>query len=292
MTQSTDKELEAIFRGLEDVDSINPSRNPHREAAVAPGTQRPADAHDCFECNGTGFYRGHRVHQEKTHCFACKGKGWHKTSYADRFKARKKAADRKASKKEEAQAAYIEANPGLIEGLRDVVGWSEFAASLLSGFEKWDSLTDKQAAAARAHLAKIAAGRAERAKEKDAKSGSVDVSVVKDLFERIQAKGTKKPQFVFEGLTISPAPAAGRNAGALYVKSKGIYCGKIVGDTLHATREAPANIKELIEGIPSTLEEAIKYGRETGKCACCGRPLTDPKSVARGIGPVCANWFA
>lgn len=40
-----------------------------------------------------------------------------------------------------------------------------------------------------------------------------------------------------------------------------------------------------------TLEEAQEYGRQTGTCMVCSRRLSDPESVARGIGPVCARRF-
>jgi hypothetical protein len=32
-----------------------------------------------------------------------------------------------------------------------------------------------------------------------------------------------------------------------------------------------------------------RYGIELGHCGVCGRTLTDPESIARGIGPVCAG---
>ena len=38
-----------------------------------------------------------------------------------------------------------------------------------------------------------------------------------------------------------------------------------------------------------TLEQAKLFGVETGFCCVCGIFLTDPKSVANGIGPVCAK---
>jgi hypothetical protein len=39
------------------------------------------------------------------------------------------------------------------------------------------------------------------------------------------------------------------------------------------------------------LAYAVAYGRETGSCSCCGRELSDPISVERGVGPVClANY--
>lgn len=31
------------------------------------------------------------------------------------------------------------------------------------------------------------------------------------------------------------------------------------------------------------------YGRSTNTCAVCGRELTNPESIARGIGPICAG---
>lgn len=38
-----------------------------------------------------------------------------------------------------------------------------------------------------------------------------------------------------------------------------------------------------------TLEQAKAFGMATGLCCVCGRFLTDPASVAEGIGPVCAK---
>lgn len=38
-----------------------------------------------------------------------------------------------------------------------------------------------------------------------------------------------------------------------------------------------------------SLEQAKAFGMETGMCCVCGIFLTDPKSVADGIGPVCAK---
>jgi len=36
-----------------------------------------------------------------------------------------------------------------------------------------------------------------------------------------------------------------------------------------------------------TREQAAAYGSLYGRCACCGRLLTDDLSIERGIGPVC-----
>lgn len=40
-----------------------------------------------------------------------------------------------------------------------------------------------------------------------------------------------------------------------------------------------------------TLEQAAAYGRTFGHCVVCGRLLTDPESIAAGIGPVCRERF-
>lgn len=40
-----------------------------------------------------------------------------------------------------------------------------------------------------------------------------------------------------------------------------------------------------------SLERAKEYGQKTGVCMMCGRLLTNPTSVAEGIGPICAGRF-
>jgi hypothetical protein len=49
------------------------------------------------------------------------------------------------------------------------------------------------------------------------------------------------------------------------------------------------------QGVLKQVEEAgvlpasIRYGQELGVCGVCGRTLTNPESIARGIGPSCAS---
>lgn len=40
-----------------------------------------------------------------------------------------------------------------------------------------------------------------------------------------------------------------------------------------------------------TLEEAKAFGKTHGYCCNCGALLTDPESIAAGIGPICAGKF-
>lgn len=54
---------------------------------------------------------------------------------------------------------------------------------------------------------------------------------------------------------------------------------------------APGTGRDLArEGLaPLTVEEAGRLGHLHGVCVVCCKPLTDPASVTRGIGPVCAK---
>lgn len=46
----------------------------------------------------------------------------------------------------------------------------------------------------------------------------------------------------------------------------------------------------VLEAIAADPEKALAaYGHEIGRCGICHRTLTDPESIARGIGPVCAE---
>jgi hypothetical protein len=57
---------------------------------------------------------------------------------------------------------------------------------------------------------------------------------------------------------------------------------------------APGVGKDLArDGLaPLTVQEAARLGHQHGVCVVCARGLTDPESVARGIGPVCVARLA
>lgn len=49
-----------------------------------------------------------------------------------------------------------------------------------------------------------------------------------------------------------------------------------------------AEIKAALDEIERDPKAAIAaHGIATGSCGCCGRELTDPESIAVGIGPIC-----
>ena len=56
--------------------------------------------------------------------------------------------------------------------------------------------------------------------------------------------------------------------------------------TFYAARETA---EELLAIDEDPVGKAREHGRLTGQCSICGRRLTDPVSVERGIGPICID---
>lgn len=80
-------------------------------------------------------------------------------------------------------------------------------------------------------------------------------------------------------------PTEGRWAGYIFVKhligAPGQYRKEPVA------RDMRVPILEAIEKDPK--QAMIDYGLQSGVCGRCSSPLTDPESLARGIGPICAG---
>jgi len=205
-------------------------------------------------------------------------RGIQKRKFASQQKARLMAPENKAK--------FNEANPGLIDALKELSSWNSFAASLVEQFSDRGSLSDKQTGAAIAMLMKVKANKSARAE-----APSVDLSNIVAIFDKAH-EAIKTPKFRFEDLVISRAPDAGANAGALYVKVDGEYMGKVKEGKFFGIRFTPEDtLSKLKQIAESPLSAAVAYGRRTGACACCGRELTVHASIERGIGPICAERF-
>ena len=205
-------------------------------------------------------------------------RGIQKRKFASQQKARLMAPENKAK--------FNEANPGLIDALKELSSWNSFAASLVEQFSDRGSLSDKQTGAAIAMLMKVKANKSARAE-----APSVDLSNIVAIFDKAH-EAIKTPKFRFEDLVISRAPDAGANAGALYVKVDGEYMGKVKEGKFFGIQFTPEDtLSKLKQIAESPLSAAVAYGRRTGACACCGRELTVHASIERGIGPICAERF-
>lgn len=82
------------------------------------------------------------------------------------------------------------------------------------------------------------------------------------------------------------------NSGRRYAKELHIHLdaeGKATGDGHFVY--VRGGISLLSADTIMSLEEAKAYGALYGVCCNCGRTLTDEKSIAAGIGPVCVKRF-
>lgn len=91
------------------------------------------------------------------------------------------------------------------------------------------------------------------------------------------------------------APGMYQIDGTMYRVQKSRETGRLYAkrlDTDGATARFtydPGAIYRLNPEQRMTREQAEQFGVETGICCVCAATLTDPKSIARGIGPVCAK---
>jgi hypothetical protein len=163
-----------------------------------------------------------------------------------------------------------------------------FARSLYNA----DKLSDKQLA----WVHKLAVDFAAQSAAVDSNEPS-QFEALFNAFEAAKNKGAKRLTLRFEGVNVKP----NRDLTALWITSqteseegdygmKPKYLGKVTRTALDS--RLSDTVKEVILGAASDpLTAAIRYGKVSGSCSCCGRELTVKESIERGIGPVCATKF-
>lgn len=168
---------------------------------------------------------------------------------------------------------------------------NEFAKSLRYSLSRYGSLTMNQIAAVsnsitREENAVIQANNAPNI-------AGTGLQKLEEMFAKAKGKGLKRPKFRIGDIIFQPAPAMGRNPGAIYVSTKqGGYMGKIVGGKYLPKDAYGLDLAPQVAEIAmDPLGAAVASGKKNGWCACCGKELTDPDSVKLGIGPVCAKKF-
>lgn len=253
---------------------------------------KPQKTHPCGQCAGTGKWRS-PLGRKSGPCHACKGKGYFMASPAERFKKRRQVQARKERNLAEDLISMREQFPGLEDAIAANM-WSEFIQDMDRQLRSKGSLSERQVQAVFRTAEKSAARKAERIAEREKVGTIVDLSRVEEMFATAKAAGLKAPIFRALGFSLSLAKATSVNAGAIYIKRDGNYLGKVTGGKYSAVwgmdANAVAEVKAALDEIAvNPREAAIRYGRETGICACCGAKLTDPVSVAAGIGPICAG---
>jgi len=256
----------------------------------------------CPKCNGTGRYTFGYINVRSGECFACKGKGkmTFKTSPATRLKA-KMASQKRAVAKVDAQAAKVAewkaANPAETEWMQNSFDNFSFARAMLEALNKFGSLTEKQMETVQRLTAQSAERKAARAVEQAARAVSapvVTVQAIEVAFNNAKEAGVKYPKLRLDTFVFSPAGENSKNAGAIYIKNKedGVYLGKVAGGRLFTSRDCTTEAAERIVAVSNDPKQAaVAYGMKFGACSICGRALTDSDSIARGIGPICAENY-
>jgi hypothetical protein len=246
----------------------------------------------CPSCGGSGQYRGYRVNQAATECFSCAGRGF---TLLDPRTLKERNTKRKATiakKRTDGIADFRDAHPDLYMAML-ANQWSGFLAGLVQQLNERGFLSENQIAAAQRTVDQIAAKEAAKREAKAKDTKAVDISAIEALFATANSNGLKRPKFRADGIEISQAAATGRNPGALYVRAGDEYQGKIVDGKFMPVRETRPDTFAKVEAVAADpLGQARLYGKLTGVCGCCGRELTDPVSIERGIGPICeSKWF-
>jgi hypothetical protein len=246
----------------------------------------------CEKCRGSGrwvSYSGFSGGQ----CFACKGKGT--ISRAANYEVNKaKRAERAERKVQEARnaadaamQAWGEQHPAELEWLEANAQSFEFAGSLHDSLRKWGRLTDGQLAAVR----KCVAREQERAQAAAVQAAApvaadaIDVSSLKGYYAvpngetrlKLRVKHPGKDSKYHGWVFVDDGAAYGSNQKYGSQRPGGKYQGKVQ--------------EQLRIILADPYAAQVAYGKLTGVCGHCGRPLEDAESVARGIGPVCAEKY-
>jgi hypothetical protein len=239
---------------------------------------------NCIKCGGSGRFIGY-TGRDFGPCNRCGGRGTVKTDPMARQAAKLRKQQRELIDRQYKRDQFLVARP-------DVAAWfkrsmntgpvaNEFAESLWDALLKWGSLTPNQLAAIERSI--------ERNKEYDA------------------ARAAKHEAIAADALDIRPIPSGLYLVNDVQLKVSNVAnpASKWHGwvfvkrgpEEFRAGSQKPGqpyrgeNRDELRAILKDGLAAAVAYGRKTGCCAICSRTLTDPESVARGIGPICAERF-
>jgi hypothetical protein len=160
----------------------------------------------------------------------------------------------------------------------------DFATSLLNGFKRYGSFTDRQRPhAERLVYSATAIPAAPSAPEKP------QAKRYPNICSKVNLNG-------FSRFTVDKLQLSLKNDGScIWLKWDGRIIGSIDSATFelrttrrYATQYAiDRGVIQLDRIEVDPLAAARENGVLTGRCSCCGRPLTDPVSIGFGIGPIC-----
>jgi len=277
--------------------AATPKTLPQDAASVRIRAATPEFAERCPKCRGTGSFTGYSG-RALGECFACKGRGskTFKTAPEARAQARQRTVVAKAGVVADHLAELKWLSDTLARRDRLPEGYAtmlaDFQTRLLAGHE----LSDNQMAVIVKGMARSAQWAQERQQKASEQAVALDVTAIRTVLQ------TRKKVMVAL-FTFSLAPSHGNNPGAIYVKDNGAYVGKIARDasTFAPGRDfdqsrLPALVEAMADPAKAVKADAARRAKMLLEdptmsipCGCCGLTLTNPESIARGIGPICAG---
>lgn len=280
------------------------------EDDIPEGDEQPADLagpapqtyiETCTRCRGSGQYL-------MGTCFACNGRGVRefKSSPEQRAKrakptpeSRAAAAEKRESAEQRRAAKFALAHPDVHAWLvKASVRGFRIAQGMLGDVGRFGELRGKGMEAALRFMAQDAEREAKRDQEKaqailrTEPVNRVNLRAVEEAFGRARTAGIKWPKLSLDGFCLKPAGESSSNFGAIYVtrEPQGTYLGKVLVGSFTPSRDCNDQTKaDVLAAMADPLASAVAYGKKYGRCAVCHRELTDPESIERGIGPVCAT---
>ena len=173
----------------------------------------------------------------------------------------------------------------------------DFAGSLISNFNRYGRLSEKQMAWVNTLVA-----RAMAPKTMPVVTETVNFQAIQDLFDRA-AKNLRRIKIKLQAPNGQPvafgrAGALSKYAGQIMITDgqpfgQNKFFGRIdVDGSFYGTRSADQTVVDLVKefaGDPAGT--AGRYGRLTGGCSFCNHSLKDDRSTEVGYGPVCAKNF-
>ena len=288
--------IDDIF-GDDLVAATTPKALPQDAASVRIRETTPEFAERCPKCRGEGWFIGY-TGRRMGKCFTCKGSGkrTYRTTPEVRAAARQRTAVAKASAVADHQAELKWLAETLARRDRLPEGYALMLADFQTRLMAGRALSDNQMAVIVKGMARSAQWAAERVQKQVEQAVALDVTAIRTVLQ------TRKKVMVAL-FTFSMAPSHGNNPGAIYVKDNGAYVGKIPAgaSTFAPGRDFdPSRLPALVEAMANPAEAVKADAARRAKalledptmsipCGCCGLTLTNPESIARGIGPICAG---
>lgn len=194
-----------------------------------------------------------------------------------------------------------------IDGLRKILPQlaphdQTFAKSLIDTYDKWGNLSMKQWPWVGKLMDKVAVTASASTTSAPAPApATTNVEVGKmsslmEMFDNAKSNGIQYPKIRIEldgmDLKLSLAGSSAMMPGSITVVCDDNWMGRITREGFYQPRR---NIKDisstLIKLAENPLEQAVAYGKRTGRCCLCNRTLTNKASIDAGIGPICASNF-